>query len=264
MFYNSDHIHHVNGRPSTKQGPRAVRFQGTEVNYCVTGGDLLEPIQRSEPLVNQVYQHLREQILSGALPGGEKIVETHLASELQISRSPVREAIRLLTMEQLLRQQDGAVRVFEPTLEDCLELYDLRLALEPAAVRMAAAHVSQGSETKRLAILAQNIADTEVALHAGDTSQIPELNTVFHGTIWEIAGNTRFIRILDNISTVIRYYGRLVLRMNNQQTNILAEHSSIYQALKEGDGEAAAEYMHIHISKDLEVVEKSAEALART
>ncbi len=96
-------------------------------------------IQRAQPLVVQVYEHLRSAILTGELEPGEKINETQLAAQLKVSRSPVREAIRLLTTEQLLVEKDGMIQVFKPSLDDFLELYEVRLTIEPAVAAKAAA-----------------------------------------------------------------------------------------------------------------------------
>ncbi|MCL6454326.1 MAG: GntR family transcriptional regulator [Alicyclobacillus sp.] len=218
------------------------------------GGVVLQPIQRAQPLVTQVYQYLRDSILTGQIAAGEKIVETRLAADLQVSRSPVREAIRLLLKDQLLTEQDGAICVFQPSLEDYFELYDLRLALEPAAARKAAGAVASGhAHGEHLLQLQENLAATKRCVDQMDMAHLLSLNAAFHHVVWEMAENTRFIRILVEVSALIQYYGRLVLRVNNLQTNIVAEHGAIVEALQAGDGEAAANAMHRHITRDLEV-----------
>lgn len=212
----------------------------------------MNPIQRAEPLVNQVYKYLRDEILTGGLAAGEKIIETRLAVDLKVSRSPVREAIRLLTMEQLLIERDGDIRVFEPTFQDYFELYDVRLALEPAVARQAAERTTTG----QLGRIRMNLSETELCLKDLDLDmkQLITLNAEFHQLIRNISGNSRFIHILDSISPVIEYYGRLVLNINKKKTNILAEHTAIYQALEVGDGERTERCMYDHIIKDLKAV----------
>ncbi|QSO50701.1 GntR family transcriptional regulator [Alicyclobacillus curvatus] len=235
-----------------------------------------KPIQRAEPLSEQVYRYVREAILSGQLAPGEKIVETKLANELQVSRSPVREAMQLLYTEQLVVEQDGAMCVFQPSTGDLYDLYDLRLAVEPAATRKAAElcgikaalhrdrtihghhRARMDAITDHLLLLEANLDDTRRCLEDKDMKKLLRLNSQFHQTIWEMSGNTRFIRILENASDLIQYYCLLVLDINNQQTNILKEHTEIYGAIREGDADRAALAMVEHINKDLDVIRNQA------
>ncbi len=235
-----------------------------------------KPIQRAEPLSEQVYRYVREAILSGRLAPGEKIVETKLATQLQVSRSPVREAMQLLYTEQLVVEQDGAMCVFQPSTGDLYELYDLRLAVEPAATRKAAELSGEKAVTQRdrtvggqhrsrpdnmidhLTLLEANLKETRRCLEDKDMKTLLRLNAEFHQTIWEMSGNTRFIRILENAADLIQYYCLLVLDINNQQTNILKEHTEIYEAILRGDADRAGMAMFDHISKDLDVIRNQA------
>lgn len=240
----------------------------------------LKPIQRAEPLSEQVYRYVREAILSGKLAAGEKIVETKLASELQVSRSPVREAMQLLHNEQLVVEQDGAMCVFQPTANDLYDLYDLRLAVEPAATRKAAEVVRQSegkdvlwgnpgtkdntsdvSPATQLSLLEQNLHKMKRCLEIHDMNGVLRLNSEFHQVIWGLSGNMRFVRILETVSDLILYYCLLILNINNQQTNILEEHASIYKFIKEGDGDRAYAAMYNHIMKDLDVIGRQARFL---
>lgn len=217
---------------------------------------------------------MREAILSGKLAAGEKIVETKLATELKVSRSPVREAMQLLHNEQLVVEQDGAMCVFQPTVDDLYDLYDLRLAVEPAATRKAAEVVGQylASDLPRdthisakheglndvtvtlLAVLEDNLKQTERCLADKDMNGVLRLNSEFHQVIWDLSKNMRFARILETASDLIQYYCFLVLNINNQQTNILQEHTEIFEAIKGGEASRAQEAMFDHIMKDLNVI----------
>lgn len=210
-------------------------------------------------LGNQVYKYVRDRILTGQLAPGEKIIETRLAADLQVSRSPVREAVRQLTAEQLLCEQDGAFSVFQPSVEDFYELYDLRLALEPILARRA----SESVTANQLLVLEKNLEATAVCLDSRSMEQLLYLNAEFHQYIWDISGNPRFIHILHTTAALIHYYCLLVLNINNQQTNILGEHTAIYQALKEGCPTRAEQSMYDHIMKDLQVVKLHDEGQAK-
>lgn len=228
----------------------------------------MDSIHRSEPLSEQVYRYVRDSILSGQMHPGEKIVETKLAHLLQVSRSPVREAIRLLMNEQLVVDQDGALYVFQPTVHDLYDLYDLRLALEPMAARKAAENVynrdregqclAHDAAFQHLSMLEQNIQRTLQSLESKNFSKLLVLNSEFHQTVWLMSDNTRFVRILEQASDLIQYYCLLVLNINNQQTNILREHIAVYEAIKEGDPIRAQEAMFDHIKKDMDVIQSQA------
>lgn len=207
-------------------------------------------ISRSQPLVEQVYQHLRDEILQGLRKPGERLVETKLAVELQTSRSPVREAIRLLRSEQLAVDRDGIVSVFNPSYGDFTEIYELRIILETAAVRNAAKRIN----AQQLKVLSRNLDRTSMYLECRNMDKIVELNNEFHRCIWNASGNYQFYRTLDNISVLIHYYCSLVLKMIREQTNILHEHRIIYEALLAYDAVTAEDAMKSHIAKDMQVI----------
>lgn len=167
-----------------------------------------------------------------------------------MSRSPVREAIRLLTAEQLLVERDGNPCAFQPSLKDFRELSDLRLAIEPVACQKAVV----GIDVPALQMLRDNIVDTETSVKTGDYDRLVTLNKDFHQCIWRASGNHRFFNIMQNVSAVIQYYSFLVLDVNQQQTDIVKEHGDIVSAIVNGDESGAFQLMHHHISKDLQVI----------
>ncbi|OFW77711.1 MAG: hypothetical protein A2201_11650 [Alicyclobacillus sp. RIFOXYA1_FULL_53_8] len=200
-----------------------------------------------------MYRYLKTSILSGRLVPGEKLVETKLAASLQISRSPVREAMRMLTVEQLLVVENGTVSVFTPTLDDFRQVYELRVAIESKACETAAMHFDVAHQ----AAFDKNLAETAIAVRQGNADRLIELNSEFHALILQISGNLRFQKIMFDVSTLIHFYWRWVLAVNSLQTNILAEHEAVYEALVSGDGSLAARQMTQHIQKDLRVIESA-------
>lgn len=207
-------------------------------------------IVRAEPLNQQVYKVIKEAILTGKMKPGEKIVETKLAEQLHTSRSPVREALRLLTAEQLVFDDNGAIQVFQPSFADFQQLYELRIAVESGAAELAARRAKQQDceELDRI------LRDTAVCLETGQMDCLIELNTRFHDAILRISGNARFQKIVHDVWPVVHYYGFFVLGVIRQQTNLLAEHTAVVEAIKTGDGEQASRTMRAHIRRDLEVI----------
>lgn len=213
-------------------------------------------IQRAIPLVHQVYEYMKGAILSGKFPSNEKIVETKIATDLKVSRSPVREAIRLLIANQLLVEEDGSIKVFQPSLADFYEIYDLRLTMEPIAAHHAASKINKSS----LASLERNLEQTKRAVDKLDMDKLVELNNEFHAVIWQASGNSRFLPIMENISTLVQYYWHMVLKVNRKRTAIFADHTAIYEAIKRGDSDEAQRSMYRHIMKDLSVVDEQVQS----
>lgn len=92
---------------------------------------------QSQTLQNQVYEYLHEQIVSGNIPYGQRIVEGKVSQETGVSRSPIREAIRRLNSEGLVSVSPrGGVRVYRATFSDFKYLYECRLSMEPTAAFM--------------------------------------------------------------------------------------------------------------------------------
>src|SRR5579875_1289493 len=94
--------------------------------------------RRSDSAAAQAARDIRHAVLTGDLRGGAPVREEEWARRLSLSRTPVREAINTLVLEGLLTRQGRTAYVFQPSLEDLLDIYDLRLALEPIAARRAA------------------------------------------------------------------------------------------------------------------------------
>ncbi|MFZ5815518.1 MAG: GntR family transcriptional regulator, partial [Bacillota bacterium] len=99
------------------------------------------PDLRSDPLYIKVYTLLKEWIMEGRLPPGERLRETVLAADLQVSRTPVRDALRRLEQDRLIVtvQGQGTYEVYRPSEADLADLYGARSILEGGAARLAAA-----------------------------------------------------------------------------------------------------------------------------
>lgn len=214
-------------------------------------------IQRAESLTQQVHRYLRDEILAGTLEPGERLVESKIALTLQISRSPVREAIRQLIAEQLLEEKDGAVYVLTPTFDDLRELCELRIALETTMARAAAERIRDAE----LVELQRNLSDTQACIMKGELNKLPEINAQFHEVIWRAAGNQRILSTLSNVAALINYYCFLIFKINKLKTNMLNEHNAIYLSLKQRDGESAYQAMFVHLNRDLQIIEKAVQQM---
>ena len=97
------------------------------------------PVQKRETLKSQVYEYLKESIIYGNIKPGDRLIEEKISEELQVSRSPIREAVRMLEKDGLLSvNKSGGVTVVEPTIEDYRNLYECRVEIESLAAYYAA------------------------------------------------------------------------------------------------------------------------------
>ncbi|WP_067849399.1 GntR family transcriptional regulator [Alicyclobacillus mali (ex Roth et al. 2021)] len=207
-------------------------------------------IQRGEPLVKQVYKYLYTAILSGEFRPNDKVVETHIAEKLQVSRSPVREAIRLLIQRDLLVEDADGVRVFQPTQRDFAELYEMRLALEPVAAERAAENMCPSG----LQSLYSNAEKTEQALASEDWDEIVSLNKEFHESIWQMSENRRILKAMQEITDLVQFYWRSLLYIPNLDIEIVEDHWRIIRCIERGDSTGAHAAMKQHVAKDLRVI----------
>jgi len=186
------------------------------------------------------YRSIRQSILNGSIERSTRLTEEYFASQLGISKSPVREALNRLEAEGLIRiepRRGVYVRDFSP--KEIQDLYDVRVVLELHSI--AAADITP----EMLNLLLESTARTKEILTEGDKAKHIEEDFLFHRTIAEATGNIEFCRIFENVQqkTLLCRYKSYEL---SATTSPLA-HKKIYQALKIGDKKAAQAAMRKHI-----------------
>jgi DNA-binding GntR family transcriptional regulator len=223
-----------------------------EIMICMMGDVFMNnPIERVEPLVDQVYSYLRQEILTGKIDPGSRIVETKIAKQLSISRSPVREAIRRLEQEGLIINDKGVTTLFEPSKSDFEDLYELRLAIEPMAARLAASHMPE----EDLDVLKDILRKTDECLANGEIDQFIECNTQFHSLIVDGSGNRRLQKVIHETAVLCRYYRYIAFKIYQRRVTSVEEHWKIYHALRKRDSKAAWQCMMDHLEGDLSYIQ---------
>ena len=196
------------------------------------------------PLRDVVFQTLRQAILKGILQPGERLMEIHLAQKLGVSRTPVREAIRMLELEGLVIMvpRKGAI-VAEITVSDLEDVLEVRAALEDLAVRKACQNMS-GEQLVELKAAARKF---EESLKEEDLLACAGADVEFHELICKSTKNRRLIQILNNIREQIYRYRLENLKDKSSHANLVEEHEAICRALEERSEEKAGEAIRIHI-----------------
>ncbi len=192
-------------------------------------------------LREQVKQWLLQRILSGDYAPGERLIETKIASELGISQSPVREALREL---ELLRFVESASFrgswVREVTNEELIEIYPVRAALEEVAARAAAKRF--GGDVASL------YAEIDAMANAEDLPSQVEHDVRFHRLIVEASGNTRLAEVWSSLQ-VEAHTLISALRTGLDHKKIAEMHRPIADALRAQDALAAGLEIRRHIEK---------------
>jgi DNA-binding GntR family transcriptional regulator len=203
-------------------------------------GDFEKPMT----LALEIARHLREQIMSGALPAGERVNETRITRELSLSRSPVREALRILESEGLvtLEPHRGA-RVRRVSEQDLEEIFDVRLMLESHGVL----HHLHRLAPEALMPVRRAVDDARAALGAGDVERWHQASLRFHDGLVGLASNRHLTRLHEELKTSLRRYQISVIGVPGEPERFQVEHEAILDALEHGRVERGAELVARHI-----------------
>jgi DNA-binding GntR family transcriptional regulator len=204
-------------------------------------------------LYEQVAERLRARIYAHELAPGAWIDEQSLADEFGISRTPMREALKVLAAEGLvvLKPRRGCyVAVMsERDLDEIfpvLALLEGRVA-EEATRRLAGDGGSRRPSNPDLERLEAIHADLERHAAAHDTDRFFEANQAFHNALQELAGNRWLSQLIDDTRKFLKLTRRDSLRLDGRIHQSLTEHARILAAIREQDPAAAARHMHDHI-----------------
>ena len=207
-------------------------------------GSLVDPRPLAKTsLADAAYERLLEGILSGKLPSGSELSEVALAAELQVSRTPVHEAIRRLSADGLVHVgASGPARVAAFSRSDIEEIYEMRVCLEQAAVERACRQMTD-EQLAELGEAADALTDTEARNWKGKAL---EFDVLFHDRIAEACGNRRLQGEIRKYRHLVRAFCRMSGNPENLQA-AYAEHRVILEALTRRQPDAAGRAMAEHI-----------------
>jgi DNA-binding GntR family transcriptional regulator len=214
----------------------ARQWPGTSGNATTIGA-------RHLPLSHAVVDELRAAIIGGAYAQGERLVEEEVAARFEVSRNPIREALRTLSTEGfvVIEPRRGA-RVASIDATRARELFELRAPLEGLVAGLAA----QRRSAEQVARLGDLVAAGREAAQEQRLDELPLLNTAFHEALAEAAGNELLRSTLARLSDIIRWV--YAVRISRRATTSWEEHAAIVDAVVDGDVERARRCGELHIA----------------
>ncbi len=189
-----------------------------------------------------VYQTLQSAIIKGGLKPGERLTEEAVAKHAEISRTPVREALRRLQDEGLLQTEGRSTVVAVPSLDELNDLYTVRETLEGLAARLAASFRNE----KELLMLEKLLETMRQATSDGDVSKIVNANAGIHETIWQASRNRYLMQQVGNLKNLIDRLQASTLRLPERRVEALQEHEQIHKAIVAKDADSAEMLVRQH------------------
>lgn len=199
-------------------------------------------------LSDQVFDHLESNILSGKYQRGQIITELQLCSELGVSRTPIREALRRLFQEHLIEDTPRGTMVLGITPKDFKDMSEIRLRIEDLAVR---GFIKNG-DAESLKALNEAVDFQEFYLERGDVDQLKALDGRFHEIIYAGCGSMILRDTLSPLHKKIQQYRRNALRTPERAAHSVREHREILGAIQRRDADEAAELMQKHIQNAMQ------------
>ena len=204
-----------------------------------------------------IYQQIRNQVVtaiaSGELKPGERLMELQLAAKLGVSRTPIREAIRMLEQEGLAvtipRKGAEVAKMTEKDMEDVLQV---REALDELAASVACEQISE----EQLAVLRRTMHEFEESTKTRDLKRIAEADVRFHDIIYQATGNPRLVSMLSNLGEQMYRYRVEYLKEEKNYPVLIREHALIVEGLTVKDKKKVTDTMHTHVKNQAAAVKE--------
>lgn len=208
--------------------------------------DEAQPAFRKAGLLPELLaDHLRERIANGSLAPGQRLVEQEFATELKVSRVPLREAFRILSAEGLvtLSPHRGA-EVSTTSQEELEELFEVRALVEARAAMLAA----QRAGPAQVQALSTILAEMSAAIREGNTVAYYRGAARFHDAVMAAGGNRTLARVYAQLKVRFSRYQMVLAGLGDSPTRSNQEHAQILRAIEQGDGERAAAVAENHVT----------------
>ena len=198
---------------------------------------------KSTSLADQVFDKLENDIIQGVYPKGEVLTELKLVEQLGVSRTPIREALRRLEQERLIRDSGKGSIVLGITEEDLLDIMNIRQQIEGLAAYYAAVNMTDEGRAE----LAHIVDLQDFYFSKWDKEHLRKVDDEFHSVICRLSKRTVLTDTLLPLHRKTRRYRRIAMEDRDRTTQTMKEHRQMYEAIVSGNGELAMELTTQHI-----------------
>ena len=199
---------------------------------------------KSVSLADQVFEKLEYDIIVGNYPRGEILTELKLVEQLGVSRTPIREALRRLEQERLIRDSGKGSVVLGITLEDLMDIMDIRQSIEG----LAAYYTTKNITADELAEM-QRISELQDFYYTKqDMERLRQMDDRFHDAIYRLCKRSVICDTLRPLHRKTQRYRKLSLDNPKRLSDSIEEHKQILKAIVDGNADLAAQLTTQHIA----------------
>ena len=187
-------------------------------------------IERKKSIREQVYEYLKEEIVSGKIKEESRIVEEEYALKLNVSRTPLREAIRMLELEGLIEgREKGGVVVPKITKKDVEEVIKIRMALEAVIFEEIFEKVTEGDIKK----LEKNIDKVQLIIeNEKESLEVFKYFSDFNKTLYNIADLPRVVNLINNLNLYLKKFRKISIENSNRRLSAHKDHVKMVEFIK--------------------------------
>ena len=195
-------------------------------------------------LADQVFEKLEDDIIVGVYARGEILTELKLVEELGVSRTPIREALRRLEHERLIQETGKGAMVLGITVDDLIDIMDIRMRIEGLAAARAARNRTNEDKEK-----IASLCDLQDYYYTKrDLDRLREVDDQFHDLIYDLSPGSILQDTLTPLHKKTLRFRRISITDDNRVKNSVNEHRAIGQAIIDGDEALASRLMEEHIA----------------
>lgn len=199
---------------------------------------------RATSLSDSVFERVEQSILTGEYPVGEILTENGLSKSLNVSRTPIREAIGRLSQENLVKETPKGIVVLGVSLGDIIDIYDIRAKIEGVATARCAETISAESLDR----LKETVDLQEFYTLKGEPEKIRRVDNDFHQIIYDNCGSVIYGEILSLLHKKAQRFRKISVSDGVRAKKAVMEHREILSALAARDGAAAGELAVKHVN----------------
>lgn len=200
---------------------------------------------KSISLATQVFEKLEEDIITGVYPRGEILTELKLVEQLGVSRTPIREALRRLEQERLILESGKGSVVLGITMEDLVDIMDIRQRIEGLAAYYATKNLTDAGREEL-----QHISELQDFYYEKkDVDNLRKMDDKFHDAIYHLCDRPVLRDTLIPLHRKSQRYRRISIEDKSRLDNSIQEHKAIYNAIISGNAELASELITTHIAR---------------